>query len=102
MYRLQRQVLNRSSDSLIRHVNAIFLDAGRAALATRYGNSSIAILGRVKTPAIQGLNARFELGQIQEIPPVHRQAIDLVGSYDAAHRAAVDFDRGFARDLWRD
>ncbi len=105
----RRNVAGGRAYGLVGNVGAVHLDAGRTSEAPADGDRLIADLGGIEVGAVLDLHAGFELGEIQEVAPVDRQALNLVGRQHAFHRcglgvhgdrAGLDVHRGrFGADL---
>ena len=94
----------RGAYGFVGNIDTVHLDTRGTALSSLNGDSCKAVLSRVEVPTILNLNPRAQLSQIQKIPPVEGQHVNLLGSGRILHRGlhGVDLvDIGLDRDLGR-
>ena len=80
---LLREVLHGSADDVIDDRATVDGDLCGATGLPGYGHARIVCLGRVEVAALDLLDAWLELCEVQKIPPIEWQILDLPCVYDA-------------------
>src|SRR5580658_1161263 len=92
-----RDALCRCADVFVAHIHAVNFDARRAAKPAAERDRGKSGLGGVEVSAVLNLHAGLELGEVQEVPPVDGQVIDLFRIYDTLNLSLLGVDEHRAR-----
>ncbi len=93
--RAGRNISGCSTDRLVADVNAVYVNTGSTAETAAKRNRGVTGLRRVEILTVLNLNAGLELGEVQEVAPIHRQIRNLGRVEDSLHLSllGVNCDR---------
>jgi len=90
--RALRDVLGGGTDGFIADVEAVHFDASGATEAPAEGDGRKTVLGGVEVAAVLDLHSGFKLCQIEEIPSIDGQVLDLLAGQNALHGDLLGVD----------
>ena len=87
-----RDIFSRGAHRLVAYVHAVHFNAGRAAKAAAHGDGREAHFRGVEVAAILNLHAGFELREIEKVPSVYGQILDLLSVQNSLNARLLGVD----------